>query len=75
MAGALQGSQTVKRKALRWPYALLGLFFLAGLGMLGGAGYLIVNTRRDIAAAAGAGGAVIDLIVERDCDFVFLVAL
>jgi Protein of unknown function (DUF3592) len=68
MAGALPGSPTFGRKTLRWPYALLGLFFIAGLGMLGGAGYLIVDTRRDIAAGTRADGIVIDLIVERDSD-------
>ena len=68
MAGALPGSPTFKRTTPRWPYALVSLFFLAGPAMLGGAGYLVVETRRDIAAGASADGTVIDLIVERDSD-------
>jgi hypothetical protein len=52
----------------RWPFALLGLFLVAGLGMLGGAGYLVADTRHDIAVGASAEGVVIDLILSRDSD-------
>jgi hypothetical protein len=51
-----------------WGVGLLGVFLLAGLGMLGGAGYRFVDTRHAIATAARADGTVIDLIVSHDSD-------
>ena len=51
-----------------WGVGLLGVFLLTGLGMLGGAGYRLVDTRHAIATAARADGTVIDLIVSRDSD-------
>jgi hypothetical protein len=63
-----QSSPTSARRTLRRSSALIGVFFLVGLGMLGGAGYLVVDTRRDIAAGVSADGRVIDLIAERGSD-------
>lgn len=61
-------SPTSERRTRRWPGAFVGVFLLVGLGMLGGAGYLFVDTRHDIATGVGAEGVVIDLIAERDSD-------
>jgi hypothetical protein len=52
----------------RWPGAFVGIFLLVGLGMLGGAGYLLVDTRHDVATGVGAEGVVMDLIAEHDSD-------
>ena len=68
MGGLRQSSPTSERRTPRRPSVLIGVFFLVGLGMLGGAGYLVVDTRRDIAAGVSADGRVIDLIAERDSD-------
>jgi hypothetical protein len=54
--------------ARKAPTFLFGIFLLIGLGLLGGAGYLVLDTRSDIARADTAGGTVIDLIGERDSD-------
>jgi hypothetical protein len=61
-------SPTSERRTQRWPGAVVGIFLLVGLGMLGGAGYLFVDTRQDVARGAHADGIVIDLIAERDSD-------
>lgn len=50
------------------PVFLFGIFLLIGLGQLGGATFLVVDTRSDIARADKADGTVIDLIGERDSD-------
>ncbi len=68
MARWRQGSQASERKAPRWPGVLVGVFLVVGLGMLGGAGYLFVDTRHDVATGVSADGVVIDLIAERDSD-------
>ena len=68
MAGPRQSSPNSGRRAVGGATALVGLFLLAWLGMLGGAGYLYADTRRDIAVAASADGVVIDLIASRDSD-------
>jgi len=47
---------------------LFGIFLLIGLGLLGGAAFLALDTRSDIARADKADGSVIDLIGERDSD-------
>src|SRR5262245_62580222 len=64
MAGGQQRAPT----STRWPYLLVGVFVIAGLGMLGGAGYLTVETRHDIAVGVSADGVVIDIILSRDSD-------
>jgi hypothetical protein len=50
------------------PAFLFGIFLLIGLGLLGGAAFLVVDTRSDIARADKADGSVIALIGERDSD-------
>jgi hypothetical protein len=54
--------------ARKAPTFLFGIFFVIGLGLLGGAGYLVLDTRNDIARAETADGIVIDLVGERDSD-------
>lgn len=55
-------------RARQAPTFLFRIFLLIGLGLLGGAGYLVLDTRGDIARAETAAGSVIDLIGERDSD-------
>jgi hypothetical protein len=55
-------------RARNAPTLLFGIFLLVGLGQLGGAAFLVVDTRRDIAVAEKADGTVIDLIGHRDSD-------
>lgn len=47
---------------------ILWLFTLIGLGMLGAATYIAIDTRNFVATAASAPGEVIDLIESRDSD-------
>lgn len=54
--------------ARKAPTFLFGIFLLIGLGLLGGAAYLVLDTRADIARAETAAGTVIDLIGRRDSD-------
>jgi hypothetical protein len=55
-------------RARKAPTFLFGIFLLIGLGLLGGAAYLALDTRADIARAETAAGTVIDLIGRRDSD-------
>jgi hypothetical protein len=54
--------------ARKAPTFLFGIFLLIGLGLLGGAAYLALDTRADIGRAETAAGTVIDLIGRRDSD-------
>jgi hypothetical protein len=54
--------------ARKGPTLLFWIFLLIGLGLLGGAAFLVVDTRNDIARADKADGTVVALIGERDSD-------
>jgi hypothetical protein len=67
--GRLQGRALRSHgRAQKGPTFLFGIFLLIGLGLLGGAAFLVIDTRSDIARADTAAGTVIDLIGERDSD-------
>jgi hypothetical protein len=67
--GRLQGrALRTHSRARKAPTFLFGIFLLVGLGLLGGAAFLVIDTRSDIARADTADGTVIDLIGERDSD-------
>jgi len=64
----MAGTSSSGDSSLRWIALFTGLAFLAGLGMLAGTAYIVIDTRRDIATAATADGVVVDLIGSRDSD-------
>jgi hypothetical protein len=68
MAGPGERALRSHSHARRGPTFLLGIFLLIGLGLLGAAVLLVVDTRNDIARADKADGTVIDLLGERDSD-------
>jgi len=68
MAGVQQGAQTSGDRGMGCIAICAVLAFFLGLGLLGLAAYLAIDTRHDIATAARADGIVTDLIVDRDSD-------